>query len=368
MSPCGEKYYTITLIELWATSTFHGLYTALFAGSVYVLAFHQPKRNYLAVSIILYILITANVVVGLVQIVLTPTFIANSRLVDGVYVVCGLDADSESPDQIRQALLNDFTEVAIDFINTFAQITADGLLIYRCWIIWNRNWRVVLPVISLLLATTACNISVVYFSSQIYTMRRAASSTPTSLPSGWPQRVRMASVFSTTSYALALSTTVLTTALIAGRIWWSSRILQRSSGTIRGVYKSAITILVESGAIYSSGLIIALIVRQTTSKYWGIFSSSVSPLLGIAPTLIIVRVGMGRSFDTTDASVVDSTPIPKTGPVSSAIVFAAGRSRPPPTEPAIETHFTVPIGQVFDGDSIDLLDEAEKKLFLKSSN
>ncbi|TFY59874.1 hypothetical protein EVG20_g7626 [Dentipellis fragilis] len=372
MSPCGEKYYTttvtlkITLIELWATSAFHGLYTALFAGSVYVLVFHQPRRYYLAISILLYILITANVIVGLVQIILTPTFISNSRLVDGVYVVCGLEADSESPDQIRQALLNDFTEVAIDFINTFAQITADGLLIYRCWIIWNRTLRIVIPVTVLLLATTACNLSVVYYSSQIYTMRRAANP-PASLPSEWPQRVRMASVFSTTSYALALSTTVITTALIAGRIWWTSRIFRRSSATSGGIYKSAIAILIESGAIYSSGLIVALIVRQTTSKYWGIFSSSVSPLLGIAPTLIIVRVGLGHSFETTDASVVDSTPIPNTGPVSSAIVFAAGHPHPH-AEPAGETRFTVPIRKVPDGDSVDMLDEAEKELFFKLSN
>ncbi|KAA1472215.1 hypothetical protein DENSPDRAFT_166339 [Dentipellis sp. KUC8613] len=127
-------------------------------------------------------------------------------------------------------------------------------------------------------------------------------------PPRWFRLVSLSSAFNITSNSLALATTVITTGLTAVRIWWASRELGRNLRTLSGnIYKSTILMIVESGAIFSSGLIAALIAQQTAPDYSVIFTYAVNPLLGVAPTLIIVRVGMGYAFEVTHVAAFQST-------------------------------------------------------------
>ncbi|TFY72244.1 hypothetical protein EVG20_g744 [Dentipellis fragilis] len=305
MSTCGARNYQITVTALWAESILYGLYTILFAGSVYILAFQRPKRSYLAISITLYVAITASMILRLIQILMGPRTTTNSYLVDGVGYSCS--SEPQSSEEIHEAWMTDLTNAIIDATNALAQIAADGLLIYRCFIIWNRKRYVVLPLATLLLATTACNLSHVYYDCELYKMVDHPS-LPDTPPPRWFQLVYLSSAFNTTSNALALATTLRCSISAAARIWWVSRELGRNLKTLSGnIYKSAILMIVESGAIFSSGLIATLIVQQTAPDYSVIFTYAVNPLLGIAPTLIIVRVGMGHAFEVTHVAAFQST-------------------------------------------------------------
>ncbi|KAA1472216.1 hypothetical protein DENSPDRAFT_166239 [Dentipellis sp. KUC8613] len=119
MSTCGTKNYRITIAALWAESILYGLYTILFAGSVYILAFQRPKRSYLATSIVLYVSITASMILRLMQINMTPRSTANSYLVDGVGYSCS--SGPQSSPEILEALMIDLTNTIIDAANTLAQ-------------------------------------------------------------------------------------------------------------------------------------------------------------------------------------------------------------------------------------------------------
>ncbi|TFY62832.1 hypothetical protein EVG20_g6554 [Dentipellis fragilis] len=324
MPQCGVKHYRIAIIALWletllygsfstiqeifaGTQQFSGLYSVLFAGSIYVLGFQRRRKYYIATSIVIYACITGAVVVHLVQTLWTPNFTVNSQFVGQAYFRCTPGA--ETPAQVHDAIINNLTNTIADGIAILAQITADGLLIYRCFIIWNRRQLVILPLIALLLATSACNLAAMYYDSQTYEIRRDTSP-ESGPPPTWFHLLKMSTTFATASYALTLATTVVTTALIAARIWWTSRELGRSLNRSSGsMYKSAIILIVESGALWSSGLIAALIVHHTALQYAPIAGFTLNILLGIAPTLIIVRVGLGHAIETSYPPVHRSTAV-----------------------------------------------------------
>ncbi|TFY74920.1 hypothetical protein EWM64_g9092 [Hericium alpestre] len=54
----------------------------------------------------------------------------------------------------------------------------------------------------------------------------------------------------------------------------------------------------ESGAIYSTSLIVVLILDYVAPAYCTIAYPAMEQIMGIAPTLIMVRVGLGKSFET----------------------------------------------------------------------
>ncbi|KAA1472214.1 hypothetical protein DENSPDRAFT_166285 [Dentipellis sp. KUC8613] len=382
MSQCGAKEYRISISSLWAGSVLHGFYTALFAGSIYVLAFQRPNKYHLVATITLYILITTGAALDLAQVLATPKTISGTYFSDGGDYLC--DPDSITSEQVHEALLSDLFDVVHDVLNVFSQVAADGLLIHRCFVIWERRMRIVLPLIILLIATTVCNLVDAHYDYELYKMARVAGASGVT-PAGWFGAVDMSNEFANAGVALMLTTTVLTTIatgtcfssfnpveeqtmffLSAGRIWWTLKRLGRRN--IGGAYRSAILMLVESGMIYSSALIVQLIIQQTAAEYIGIFPEIQSILSGIAPTLIIVRVGMGRSFETTQASALQTqnNTIQFARPTTSTTVPAAGHFGNDSTD-ADSTHqaqIIVPLAKVSDGDVSEQLGEAEKNIFL----
>ena len=99
-------------------------------------------------------------------------------------------------------------------------------------------------------------------------------------------------------YILTLITNVLVTSMIAGRIWWLSKDARSYLARRHTVkYYQAIAVIIESGAIYSSSLVLMLILYTIKTHAERILYDAISQIVGIAPTLIIVRVGLGIKQD-----------------------------------------------------------------------
>ncbi|KAJ7271821.1 hypothetical protein C8J57DRAFT_1468041 [Mycena rebaudengoi] len=146
---------------------------------------------------------------------------------------------------------------------------ADGLLIYRCYVVWNHDWRVIVVPVMLLIASTVCGLDVF--------------------------------LYATPQFAVTLATNFLVTGLIAGRIWWIShysRAYLEEAAQRR--YASAIVLIVESGMLYSATILAFLIVTSfpnLASTLEEPVLQIVTQVMGIAPTLIIVRVGLGVTVE-----------------------------------------------------------------------
>lgn len=165
-----------------------------------------------------------------------------------------------------------------------ANALADAILIWRCYTIWGNSWRAV---------TFPCVAYAINIGGFI------VGALPLLGPS---ERTAVAVCIGTTFF-----TNVVTSLLAAGRIWWISR---RASYVIsqnsRRTYANLTAILIESGCIYPISIIVALIlflVPTTSTTSVLISIAPVYQIVGISPTLIIVRVGMGVSTDDVDTAV-----------------------------------------------------------------
>ncbi|KAJ7749984.1 hypothetical protein B0H16DRAFT_1550838 [Mycena metata] len=172
-------------------------------------------------------------------------------------------------------------------VSFVASAIADGILIYRCYVIWGFNWR---PVAFPLLAY-ACTL---------------AGGIMTLLPlSGTGERTSV-----TLCVATIFITNVLSAGLAAGRIWWISR---RASSYLgrrsRQKYMALTAILLESGLIYPAALLLTIVlflIRSTPTNSVLVCIAACYHIVGIAPTLIIVRVGLGVSTDDVDKCITIS--------------------------------------------------------------
>ncbi|KAJ7744611.1 hypothetical protein B0H16DRAFT_987434 [Mycena metata] len=245
-----DFWYDIS--QLWVGTFFYGIYLVLFCICIYVLL-HRPQNLgntvLLATAIALFTLSTVQAVINL---------------------VLGA-ADIDNIDIPYDQLVN-----ATTVIYGINNIIADGLVVYRCYSVWNKNIYVVILPILMLIPTSVFGLDYL-------------------LPTE-----------NTTFFALSLATNIIVTALTAGRIWWIHRkaraYLRRD---VQQRYTSAIAILVESGVLYSATVLAYLILGAIPSV--NIVQEPIyqmlTQVLGIAPTLIIVRVGLGISVQSVESTV-----------------------------------------------------------------
>ncbi|TFY80960.1 hypothetical protein EWM64_g3049 [Hericium alpestre] len=245
---CGEQEYRTILASLWTEAVLYGLYFSLFAASVYILVQKNPNRRYLAVTIAMFVFTTGVTLAHFILILLTP-------------------------------------------INTTTGERHDAV-----------------PSAVLLLGTTVCNLAVVGYESRFYVFIREAFYGKASGDVMTQVALhKSAGQFSAAATILSLVLTIVTTSLIAVRIWLMARDIQKTMGRSAGSkYRTAIAIIVESGALYSASLILSFITGFFITVDSTIFAVFLNHTLSIAPTLVIVRVGMGQGFENVQDSAHSS--------------------------------------------------------------
>ncbi|TFY79807.1 hypothetical protein EWM64_g4207 [Hericium alpestre] len=291
---CGEDFYMGQIAGLWTQTLLFGFYVALFAVSIYVLRDNKTNNTYyLGTSIAMFALCATLLILNFVQILLTPDFVAGSQCVGSLCVSC----NPGEVDRVNQAIIQNFFNVLLDFVFAINQLVADSLLIFRCYILWKgRTWIVIAPAI-ILLANTGLTFAQAYCDITLYYLRRTIPADVKVPPPRWLEISNLNGNLSVATMLLSLATNLVATGLIVGRIWWMAKKLEGTLGVSVGKrYHSAITMIVESGAIWSTSIVIWLITYFLTPNYHG-----------IAPTLIIVRVGLGKSVES-QASGVNVSP------------------------------------------------------------
>ncbi|CAK5280432.1 unnamed protein product [Mycena citricolor] len=190
-------------------------------------------------------------------------------------------------DALARNLAFNFAE---DILLVTNNIVTDGLLIYRCFLIWGHNYyAIAAPAVMLLLSTILSYIA--------------------AYEGDYPG-IGGPSVDPRIGFALSVLTNIVLVGLTAGRIWYTrvhaSRLGLKADIVRR--YNSATAMVIESGGIVCLWTIIYVIMRSTnvSPTVWRVFRGGLAQILNIAPTLIVVRVGMGKRTVTTES---DSTEI-----------------------------------------------------------
>ncbi|KAA1467285.1 hypothetical protein DENSPDRAFT_832302 [Dentipellis sp. KUC8613] len=296
---CGEEYYRSRLAALWVETVIWGAYAALFVCSVYVLVYKRPNRWFLAVTVSTFAICTSFIILDFVTVLISPLSISNTEcLPNGVCVAC-----PDTPNQFDEQLVSDVIQCIEYAFFGINQLIVDGLLIYRCFVVWQYNKLVTIPSIVLLLATAACTFAQTHYDIQLYHIVRDATAGE-GPPPAFINDVKLYDNFGIASSSLSLAVNIIITALISLRIWWVTKDFQHSNRS--GLtYGSVIAILVESGLPYSISIIIYFITYFRAPVFTIIPQSAMQQFMGIAPTLVLVRIGMGSSFDTSPVSLGD---------------------------------------------------------------
>ncbi|TFK96167.1 hypothetical protein BDV98DRAFT_597846 [Pterulicium gracile] len=273
-------------VALWIQTLIYGSYVVLFFGCMYILLFRRPvscPKITPSFVLALFMLSTAHVIINLFKGVKAFTVVVDPNIIF---------ADFSAP-----------IDLAKESVYITAAALADTLLIFRCYMVWGHNWRVaIVPVMLLLLSTGAGYTSVYQFST--LEDRDGA------------QYAENLKKWFMVLYSVMLANNILSTTLIASRIWWRSR----QSGSALGwrhqaKYNWIIAIVIESGAIYSFSLLIYLVLYTIESQAQKLILDSLCQIASIMPTLIIVRIGLGMGPH--DISPTFQTTIPNSRHFSS---------------------------------------------------
>ncbi|KAJ7671200.1 hypothetical protein B0H17DRAFT_1085229 [Mycena rosella] len=219
---------------LWVSTFLYGIYLVLFCRCIYIFYCGKKQLALLASAIVMFILSTTTIIIFLLQ---GATAYGNA----------GLQLDK--------------LQLAGAIVYVTNNLMADVLLIYRCNIIWNTWWITVVPLL-LWVATMILGYSI---------------------------QLRL-------FFILSLSMNLFVPILVAGRLWWVIRRIRGPSGqATRRKGRNAMIIILESGLIYSVFVSIHMAFFHFGDPRDEIIYGALGQIVGIVPTLIIVRVGLGVS-------------------------------------------------------------------------
>ncbi|KAG0700582.1 hypothetical protein DFH29DRAFT_931310 [Suillus ampliporus] len=186
------------------------------------------------------------------------------------------------------AWYNDFGTAA----DTAANILADGLLLYRCYIIWESRLQVIVIPAIIYLGSTAMGILMVVESAM-------------PMSNIWQG---LAAHFGIAWVALTVGFNIIVTALISARLLLLHRRIQFAlTDKQRSVYTGTVAILVESalpftvlGIIYLGTYIKGIPSATAVGIVWGTF-------VVLTPQLIILRIASGLAWSKDTSSQITET-------------------------------------------------------------
>jgi len=183
-----------------------------------------------------------------------------------------------------------------DILLVVNNVVTDGILIYRCFLIWGKNYYVIAAPTLMLLLT-------------------AILSAITAVEGDYPSAAGPA-IDLRIGFSLGVLTNIVLVGLTAGRIWYTRRVVHGlQSDVVRGMksdvkrqYNTALAMVLESGAILCAWVVVYVIVRSISPPTcWRVFRGGLAQLLNIVPTLIIVRVGLEKTIrDSDEGTKVDT--------------------------------------------------------------
>lgn len=240
-----------------------GIYTSVFL--IYMRLDRQKKKNILYYPLIsLWIICTA--------------FFAVDAGAAWFAIFGTTDSDTAASSNLNVA-----SSVMYSLIDYISQL----ILIYRCWIMWGQKWPVVvLP----LLSSLAAFVGGLVVSVDLAVVGRNGIAASWSLPLG------------TASFALSLVTNTLVTATLVLRLWGIYREIKAVMPSLSSQthdLRPTISMLVESGALTFIGQLIWVVLFGLQNPGLNTVGGPITQFYGINPTIIIIRVAKGSSYETT---------------------------------------------------------------------
>ncbi|KAG0706686.1 hypothetical protein DFH29DRAFT_137655 [Suillus ampliporus] len=256
------------IISVALESLLYGFSILMFIGTIWALTYKRRvqdlNRLVTVVAILLLILSTAHVVVDII------------RVEDGL--VKYRDSFPGGP----AAFFTDVSQTTfvIKYLLYILQtLLGDAVVIYRCYVVWQTVWVIILPSI------LWCGVAITGGFS-IYSYTQAARNIDNIFTEATSQCI---GVFC----ALTLATNLSSSGLLAYRIWKIERSVSSSRAT-KITTTSVLRVIMDAAILYSIALIFTIIGSLCSSNGAYIVVDMVTPIISIAFYMVIVRIAIGR--------------------------------------------------------------------------
>ncbi|PBK86866.1 hypothetical protein ARMGADRAFT_1055170 [Armillaria gallica] len=258
--PLDKAYLT----AIWLETLFYGINIFLFCSYLWIVKYRQKprvvNRVVLVTAVAMFCFSTVHVSLGF------------SRLVEGFIYL----RDQPGGPGAFFSNVSIPANVAKVCIHTVNSILGDSILVWRCYHVWGRDWVICILPILLIIASAVCGFGQTVIFAQAKTTHSAFG----------PNLQR----WNGSLFSLSLVTNVVATSFIAFRIWHLGRQLTFSSSF---KYRRVLTLVVESGLIYSSALVIEITLYLLNTNAFYIIYDPIAQLTAIVPTMIIVMTSLG---------------------------------------------------------------------------
>jgi len=198
--------------------------------------------------------------------------------------------------------LNDVTSTIYVFVDTISQC----VLIYRCWVMWGRNqWLLIVP--SFLTFTSfATGITLVIVISR-------------KVVPDWVTQFYVA------SFSISLAVNSVVTGLLILKLVLMLR--ESSFGSTKFTLRRLIPLIFETGLLTFIGQLTWVVLIKLGNPGLNTIFAPLTMIYGLTPTIVIVRVILGRSFEPGTTNVVESALnfATRSSPTSSSTVLGIGK-------------------------------------------
>ncbi|PIL32198.1 hypothetical protein GSI_05443 [Ganoderma sinense ZZ0214-1] len=273
--PLSKAYF----VALFCEAILHGFFTALAAGAIYLLLRKRaqekkrgekntsPNTLMLFLTVLMYSLSTVHIALSCRQNLIA---FFDQHAADG-----GLSILNDQGNPIV------FIQIAVEVINC---LLGDSIVAWRAWVLWGRNYRIIIPAMVCILGGLVSGIGMVH--------AFAVS------PPGEEVYNNDITNWFLSFGALTCISNVYCVIVIGYKAWATFHFLRKHSrGVIHGgTYHGALLVIIESGVLYSVVLIVTVILFATDNNGVYVLADILGHLTGIYPTVIIVLVSMKMSF------------------------------------------------------------------------
>ncbi|KAF8870546.1 hypothetical protein BD779DRAFT_1791915 [Infundibulicybe gibba] len=172
--------------------------------------------------------------------------------------------------------------VVIDYL-------AQMILLYRCWIVWNRQWVVVVVPGFLALVSLGGGFALTGFHNSPFQNRNQAKMT------------HIFALIGVVTNSVSLVANALTTLLIVTKILLTSREVRLLGSHSHRSLRIVTAVVIESGLLTSAFQLafVILFSSQSSIPVLEISSHMLTQIYGITPALLHIRIAMGSTHDET---------------------------------------------------------------------
>jgi len=253
------------LLSVILEAILYGFSLLMFGGTIWTLLYqrstHPMNSKMLTVACLLLVMSTAHIIVHIIR------------------VMYGLILYRDTWPGGPVGYFSDVSQWTFNVKNhlyIIQSLIGDAVILYRVYMVWQSKSILIAP--SLLW----CAAGVTGITASVV----AQDSTQSGVFGGPLQQ------WITAFWATSLSTNLLVTLLLIGRIWYIDRKVTRlGAGDRQSPLRPILQILIDAGAIYTLTLVVALICFLSESNGQYVVLDMVTPIISITFYMVIIRVG-----------------------------------------------------------------------------